>query len=181
VPVVRDEHGNTLDGHHRERAAKELGIKNYPVRTLSGLTEEQKRHYVLGVNAQRRHLTARQKRELIAAELRQAPDIADNWLGEIVGVDHKTVKNVRRQLEARWVIPKVKVFRGRDGKKYRCTTVPTESAARARQAADALRKLGKMHPGRVIRAGKAERLARYLQHEKHRNDPAVDGTGSKNI
>src|SRR5262245_4037596 len=34
VPVVRDEHGNTLDGHHRERAVKELGIKNYPVRTL---------------------------------------------------------------------------------------------------------------------------------------------------
>jgi ParB-like chromosome segregation protein Spo0J len=78
VPVVRDEHGHTLDGHHRERAAKELGIKNYPVRTLSGLTEEQKRHYVLAVNVQRRHLTGKQKRELIATELRQGPDISDN-------------------------------------------------------------------------------------------------------
>jgi hypothetical protein len=180
VPVVRDEHGNTLDGH-RERAAKELGIRNYPVRTLSGLTEEQKRHYVLGVNVQRRHLTGRQKRALIASELCQAPDISDNWLAAIVGVDRKTVKTVRRRLKARREIPKVKVFRGKDGKKYRFTTVPTESAAHARQAGKALRTLGEHHPGRVIRVGKAARLARYLGYEESRNGHAGPDTGSNNI
>src|SRR4051794_33321260 len=31
IPVIQDEHGNTLDGHQRERAAIELQLKNYPV------------------------------------------------------------------------------------------------------------------------------------------------------
>jgi hypothetical protein len=37
VPVVRDELGHTLDGHHRERAARELGIK--AIRPASEATE----------------------------------------------------------------------------------------------------------------------------------------------
>ncbi len=96
-------------------------------------------------------------------------------------MDRKTVKAVRRRLESGRKIPKVKVFRGKDGKKYRFTTVPTESAAHARQAANALRKLGKKHSGKVIRAAKAARLARYLQYEEYRNGHAMQGTGSKNI
>jgi hypothetical protein len=96
-------------------------------------------------------------------------------------VDHKTVRDVRRELEARREIPKVQVFRGKDGRKYHFTTVPTESAAHARKAADALRKLGKKHPGKVIRVGKAARLASYLEYEEFRNGDGVQGTGSKNI
>jgi site-specific DNA-methyltransferase (adenine-specific) len=180
VPVVKDELGNTLDGFQRERAARELNIKNYPVRTLSGLSPEQKRHYILGVNCQRRHLSTSQKQEVIAAELRQSPDISDNWLAEIIGCDHKTVTKVRRRLEARREIPELDIFRGKDGKKYRITTVPTETAAQARQAGKALRTLGKNHPGRVIRAGKATRLARYQQYEALRNGK-VEDTVPKNI
>ena len=38
----KDEFGSTLDGHQREKALKELGIKNYPVKVIGGLAEEEK-------------------------------------------------------------------------------------------------------------------------------------------
>ena len=50
LPVVKDEHGITIDGHQRERACRELGIENYPVLTLSGLTEEEKRDHAFILN-----------------------------------------------------------------------------------------------------------------------------------
>ncbi len=40
VPIVKDEHGTTIDGHHRERACRELKIKDIPTITLAGLTDE---------------------------------------------------------------------------------------------------------------------------------------------
>jgi ParB-like chromosome segregation protein Spo0J len=49
-PVIQDEQGNTLDGHQRERALAELGIKNYPVKVIAGMTEEEKRHYTLALD-----------------------------------------------------------------------------------------------------------------------------------
>ena len=39
-PVIQDELGDTLDGHQRERALKELGIKNYPIKVIGGMTDE---------------------------------------------------------------------------------------------------------------------------------------------
>jgi ParB-like chromosome segregation protein Spo0J len=39
LPVVRDEHGRTIDGHQRERACRDLGIDDYPVLTLAGLDD----------------------------------------------------------------------------------------------------------------------------------------------
>ena len=36
VPIVRDEVGLLIDGHHRSRACEELGIKNVPTITLAG-------------------------------------------------------------------------------------------------------------------------------------------------
>jgi hypothetical protein len=42
VPVVRTEQGQTIDGRARKKIAAELGLRNYPVRTVSGLTEEQR-------------------------------------------------------------------------------------------------------------------------------------------
>jgi hypothetical protein len=141
-PVVRTEQGQTIDGRAREKIAAELGLRNYPVRTVSGLTEEQRWAMHASLNLQRRHLDRKRKREYIADCLRHAPELSDNWLGELCGADHKTVAAVRSELVARWEIPNVKVFRGKDGKRYRFTTVPTETAPHARQAAEALRRLG---------------------------------------
>ena len=116
-PVIEDEKGNVLDGHQRQRALRELGIKNYPTKVIAGLSEEQKWHYALSVNVKRRHLTTAQKRTLVEQELKRTPDIANNWIAEILGVDDKTVQVARKRLESTSEIPKLKKLRGKDGKK----------------------------------------------------------------
>ena len=56
VPVEVDERGHTLDGHHRLKAVKELGITDYPKIVRSDLSREEKEHHVLALNLKRRHL-----------------------------------------------------------------------------------------------------------------------------
>jgi ParB-like chromosome segregation protein Spo0J len=40
TPMDVDEHGNILDGHHRLRACRELGLTEFPTVVRLGLTEE---------------------------------------------------------------------------------------------------------------------------------------------
>jgi site-specific DNA-methyltransferase (adenine-specific) len=115
-PIDQDEMGSTLDGHQRERALLELGIKKYPITVISGLSEQQKWDHAVKVNVLRRHLTTKAKRELIQQELRRNPKRNNNWLAEMIGVDSKTVKRVRERLEATREIPKLTHFEGRDEK-----------------------------------------------------------------
>lgn len=56
VPVELDETGHVLDGHHRLRAAHELGLAGVPTVVRSGLSEAQKREHALRLNLLRRHL-----------------------------------------------------------------------------------------------------------------------------
>jgi len=121
--VIQDEKGNTLDGHQRQRIADELRIKNYSVTVMSGLTEEEKRHLALSLNVKRRHLTRPQMQALIEQELKRTPDIADNWLAEMLGVDDKTVRAARKRLESTSEIPKLTKLRGKDGKSRVLVTV----------------------------------------------------------
>lgn len=50
VPPIVDESGTILSGHGRVQAAIELKLDTIPVRILSGLTEAQKRAYVIADN-----------------------------------------------------------------------------------------------------------------------------------
>jgi ParB-like chromosome segregation protein Spo0J len=84
VPVVRAEDGQPLDGHHREDIAQELGHKNYPVRTVAGLSQVEKRHVVLSLNLARRSLTRAQKLEPIANELRRTLGTASHELCQVL-------------------------------------------------------------------------------------------------
>src|SRR5271166_1053536 len=95
-PVVKDENGEIIDGFQRVRACGELGITDYPVLTLAGLTEDEKRDHALILNLLRRHLNQQQMRDLITAELKRTPDLSDNWLAQILGTTDKTVAAVRR-------------------------------------------------------------------------------------
>lgn len=94
-PIVVDENGTVLDGHHRKQVCAELGITPSAV-TLPGLTEEQKHDYAMRANLACRHLTQLQKRELIKAELQRNPGRSDREIGRLCGADHKTVGAVRR-------------------------------------------------------------------------------------
>ena len=46
-PIAIDENGSIIEGHGRFIAATELGIDKIPVIRLSGMTDEQKRAYML--------------------------------------------------------------------------------------------------------------------------------------
>ena len=62
-PVVIDEDGNILDGHHRYAIDR-----NAPTRVVEGLTDEEKQAYTIRANLARRNLSLDQTR---AVEKRQ--------------------------------------------------------------------------------------------------------------
>ncbi|MWA02178.1 hypothetical protein F8568_017710 [Actinomadura sp. LD22] len=97
VPVVKDQHGNTLDGHHRQQIADELGI-TYRVDIVQVRDDDEARSLARMYNLARRHLTREQKRQLIADEITADPDRSDRAIARLLGCDHKTVGSVRREL-----------------------------------------------------------------------------------
>ncbi len=124
VPVVKDTDGNTIDGHHRELAVRELRAEGVEVADPPTVvrddlkTEQEKKDEAWRLNMQRRHLSREAKRDLIDHKLRETPNYSDRWLGELLGVDHKTVKSRRLSLEAGGEITQVERARGKDGKEY---------------------------------------------------------------
>lgn len=95
-PVVIDEDGNILDGHHRYAIDR-----NAPTRVVAGLSEEEKQAYTIRANFTRRNLSADQSREVaktqrdIAKRLREAD--AKRWtqaaVGALLGVGRETVRD----------------------------------------------------------------------------------------
>ncbi|MFH5803188.1 DNA methyltransferase [Alienimonas sp. DA493] len=160
VPVIKDEHGIIIDGHHRSRACRELRLRNVPTITLAGLTEEQKRDHSLLLNLVRRKVTRKQLRAVVAAELRRTPELSNRWLAEILGTTGRTVRSVRNDLVAGGEIPHLTSFRGRDGKSYRTAKVYTERARQTERAGAALRSLGEDAPRRPLSLKQVERAAK---------------------
>jgi hypothetical protein len=72
--------------------------------------------YVVSANIHRRHLTAEQKREIIAKLLKADPTRSNRQIAETVNVDHKTVASVRAEKVATGEIPQLSRTIGRDGK-----------------------------------------------------------------
>src|SRR5262249_7560681 len=72
--------------------------------------------YVVTKNFHRRHLTAAQKRELIAKELKAKPASSNLQIAKRAKADDKTVAKVRSELESTSEIPKLDKTTGREGK-----------------------------------------------------------------
>jgi len=174
-PVIQDEKGNTLDGHQRERALEELRIKSYPVKVIAGLTDEQKWHYALSVNVKRRNLTTAQKRALAEAELKRTPNLANNWLAEILGMDAKTVLAARKRLESTREIPKLKKLRGKDGKQRasRYRQVIANTGAELKVTRQIINELPSSCNGKMLDTTTAARRARRNVRAVARNCKVV--------
>ena len=101
-PVIVDENNNTIDGHHRRRAAAELGIKDkdIPKVILAGLSETEKRREARRLNSARRHYSATQRRKLIQDALQDAPERSDRQIAGDLGVSPSTVGAIRKEMEA---------------------------------------------------------------------------------
>lgn len=115
VPVLVDEDGVILDGHHRVSICQELGI-SYLTEVREGLTETEKRSLVLALNVHRRHLTKEQRRELIEHALQDDPAKSDRSIARQVHASPTTVGTVRKGMEESGQLSKLDSSIGADGK-----------------------------------------------------------------
>ena len=113
-----DDKGNLLDGHHRLKACLELGISaaDIPKVTRYFATEEEKRYHIRAINAYRRHMTPEQRRQVIAEQLKDAPQKSDRQIAAGLGVSHHTVGAQREKLESTGQIAQLETSIGADGK-----------------------------------------------------------------
>ena len=94
VPIVVDENGVILDGHHRYQCDN-----NAPYRVVSGLSDDEKKAYTIRANMARRNLSPDQKKEVqkqqkkIAKLLRESDP--KRWtqteVAKVLGVDRSTI------------------------------------------------------------------------------------------
>ena len=96
--------------------------------------------YVISRNYRRRHLTAEQKRELIAKLLKAKPDQSNRQVAKTIKASHHTVKAVRAGLESTGQIAQLEKTTGKDGKarkpptKGPAVTAPVERAVARSEA-----------------------------------------------
>jgi hypothetical protein len=86
--------------------------------------------YVASANLHRRHLTADQKRDVVAALLKANPNRSDRATAKIAHIDGKTVASIRADLERRAEIPHVDTRSDSLGRRQpaRKTTKPAAAA-----------------------------------------------------
>jgi len=127
VTVWKCPHGNTmlLDGRNRLDAlerivweAHQTSIISREGDSLAWAAAVRHEHlpsevdpwaYVVSANIHRRHLTADQKRDLIAKFLKAQPEKSDRAIGKMAKADGKTVAAVRAEQEGRAEIPHVEL------------------------------------------------------------------------
>lgn len=184
VPVELDEHGVTLDGHHRLAAHRELEaeghvLPDYPVIIRAGLSETEKRAHVRMLNVARRSLTATQRRELIAQQLKDTPQRSDRAIAHDFRVSPTTVAMVRRRLRDQGATVQNGQLEtceeqrvGRDGRVRRAATARTIIASSARRARRALADLEGIPPAalpvRLLSSDEITTAARLVSREESR-------------
>lgn len=93
--------GKILDGRNRYRAARAAKYNFTAKDFLELRVGADPNDFVISTNAQRRHLSTDQKRDLVIQIMRERPDVSDRQIAKLTGVDNKTVGNYRRALEER--------------------------------------------------------------------------------
>jgi len=93
TPIIVDEEGNILDGHHRHQIKPDVER-----RIVTGLSEASKRAFVIACNLQRRNLSPDQKIELRETQMAIAADLkaegqTQNAIAVLLGVARETVRD----------------------------------------------------------------------------------------
>jgi hypothetical protein len=128
VLFMRDGRQSLLDGRSRLDALELAGfvlIKNGWVDFTFGLNGKRRVRVASScnpfklaatLNAHRRHLTPKQKRERTKALLKANPEKSNRQIAKVAKVDHKTVGTIRAEKVATGEIPQLKKTVGADGK-----------------------------------------------------------------
>jgi len=170
VPVEIDTEGRLLDGHHRLRAWTELraeGVKvpDYPRIVRAGLTEDDKVAHVLALNLARRHLTPKQRAEVVGTLRLKGWSL--RRIAQVVGVHHDTV---RRDLSIVGIPTMPDRVQRRNGGTYpaRRASVMVNGIRDQRRALAALAELGDEVPPRSLNLRTIEGLALSARLSKSR-------------
>lgn len=89
-PILFDENGQILDGVHRYRICKELGL-DYPSLVVPGLNDQEKLELALALNLARRHLTPEARKQL-AYQLKLRYQWANTLIARLLGVSERTIR-----------------------------------------------------------------------------------------
>lgn len=137
VPILLAEDGRVIDGSNRRRIAGDLGY-DCPETVHAGLTEEEVRALARSLNLARRQLDRRQRRQLVADQLRETPGLSSRRVAKALGVDHHTVASVRQEMEGTGEITQFERTTGLDDKErpaVRAAPHPARASATGRAAA----------------------------------------------
>lgn len=128
VPVVQDQNGRTLDGHHRSRIADELGVP-YRVDVREVADEDEAQELARTLNADRRHLTPEQRRQAVVSLRKDGHSYPA--ISRALKIDVATAH--RDFSESGFAHAKGDRTRGQDGKSYPASrAVPVERDRRGR-------------------------------------------------
>lgn len=155
VPVVYDQHGRIVDGHHRVMIAERLRI-DVPSVVREYASDEDARSAAYALNLHRRHLSREQRRELLAASIKADPGLSDRQHAARAGVAPSTAGAERARLEESGELSKLDSRTGADGKArpaHVTTTTRTTEATRVEQDVD-------IGTGEIIDGGLAEQAGR---------------------
>ena len=94
VPIIVDEDGVIIDGHHRDKIAKHHNLP-CPREVREAFTDNEKRSLALTLNIDRRHLTRDERRALLEESIKADPQLSDREHGRRTGTDNKTAANSR--------------------------------------------------------------------------------------
>ena len=151
LPVIVDEENGVIDGGNRLAIAAEIGLHAVPLDVRRGLSDRQKRRLALQL-IKRRHCTAEQNRQLIAAELKEDPEQSNRTIAETVGVSHHTVADVREDLESTGQIAQLEEITGKDKKKRaRLAHAPGSKSREERQREAAQKRIAAQTNGAAAR------------------------------
>ena len=178
VPIVRDQHGRTLDGHHRSRIADEENVR-YRVDLVTVADDDEAREIAVTLNTDRRQLDAEQRREIVAALREQG-----HSLRAIAGAVGASVGTVHADAERSGVQDRTPAeVTGQDGKRYpakRPTIIAAKDEKEAARAQTAL-ETAEVPAGRTLDVKRVERIAREQEAETRRAEPVEPITVSDDI
>lgn len=168
--VIVDDTGNIIAGRLRKRACQELGV-HCPTEVVA-VTPEQKEQLAFELNFCRKQLTRSDKRQAAERLLKANPRNTDRAIGRACGLDHKSVGNVRAELEGRGEIPQVDQRNGADGKTYKFPRIAVNTKKEEDRAKVALGALGAEAPKKQIDLRRAEKQVRAKKAEERKSTPA---------
>jgi ParB-like chromosome segregation protein Spo0J len=182
APIIIDESGAILDGHHRYRIAVKHGLE-YRCTTERGLSDREKRDLIFSVNVnQRPPLSNKQKREAVIASLKADPGLSDREHARRVGVSPNFVGQIRPSLMSSEDINEPPERHTASGKrapgpkpKDRAPAAPPTSEAPADDTRDVAK------PKRMMRRKSAAEVIERFRDAVNGMSFAIDDYGLENL